>query len=68
MKYWIKQSNIYPLEVVISFSEWLSVHNLRIFKINIGNWSIDDWKSIVNIISINVRFSLSENGSVLNQK
>ncbi len=68
IKYSIKLSNIYPLIFVISFSEWLSVHNLRIFKTNIGNWSIEDVKSMVNIISINARFSGSVNGSVLNVK
>jgi hypothetical protein len=68
IKYWIKRSNIYPLMVVISFSKRLSWHNWRILRTNIGNWSIDDSKSIVNIKSINVRFSLSVNGSVLKDK
>ena len=35
------------------------------FKTNIGNSSVHDSKSIVNIISINVRFSWLANGRVL---
>jgi hypothetical protein len=56
---------MYPLELDISLFELLSTHNLRICTINIGKWSIDSSKSIVNITSMNVRCSLAANGNVL---